>query len=255
MSLWALGWGLGGWTATVVTLPAGVLFYWIRQQLHYRDERRKARVAHMRRSIAANLHDELGSLLMRVHMQAEAMRHKSQTDDAGLERLLSTTTAALLAMRDVAWGLDPGADTVDALQDRMRDLLDQMAPTTALHISFVTEGLEDIAAVPGWMRQEIYQVFKEATTNVLRHAKGAASLAVRLCGYKGLLRLEVQDDGVPMTAPCRNGMGLRNMKLRAQTVGGKLEAGPRTDGPGFRVCMAVPLLPTAPTLWWQWWAK
>lgn len=240
---------------TVILVITGVLIRWKGEQVHKQKERRRTRVAYMRRSIAANLHDELGSLLMRVHMQAEAMRHQDQTDDASLERLVVTTQAALLAMRDVAWGLDPNADTVNAIEDRMRDLLDEMAPTTSLHISFVTEGLEDILAIPGWMRQEIYQVFKESITNVVRHAKGATSLAVRLYGYQGSLKLEIKDNGTPTAAPSRSGMGLRNMNLRAQAVAGELNAGPCTDGPGFRVCLCIPLTPTAQPSWLGRWAK
>jgi signal transduction histidine kinase len=249
--------GIGVWAGAGVVFitVASLLVYWKRLQLHYQRERGRLRVAHLRRSIAANLHDELGSLLMRVHMQAEAMRHQPTHDDAGLERLLATTQAALLAMRDVAWGLDPSADTVNALQDRMRDLLDQMAPTTPLHISFATEGLDNIVAIPGWMRQEIYQVFKEATTNVVRHAKGATCLAVRLYGHNGSLKLEIKDDGTPSVKPRRSGMGLRNMNLRAQAVAGELHTGPRTDGPGFQVCLVVPLNPAPRPSWLEQWVR
>jgi signal transduction histidine kinase len=249
--------GIVVWASAVTVLLTltGVLVYWKRRQLHYRRELGKVYMAHMRRSIAANLHDELGSLLMRVHMQAEAMRHQNTTDKASLERLMATTQAALLGMRDVAWGLDPSADTASALQDRMRDLLDQMGALTSLRISFAAEGLENIRAVPGWMRQEIYQLFKEATTNVMRHAKGATCLAVRLYEHDGSLNLEIKDDGVPAAGPARSGMGLRNMNLRAQAVAGKLTIGPRTDGPGFGVWLRVPLTPVVEPSWLERWAR
>ena len=236
---------IGVWVGAVTVSIAltALLVLWKRRQIRYQRERDRVRVEHLRRSIAANLHDELGSLLMRVHMQAEAMRHQSTNDEASLERLLATTQAALLAMRDVSWGLDPSADTVNALQDRMLDLIDQMTPITSLHISFAAEGLDNIVTIPGWMRQEIYQVFKEATTNVVRHAKGATYLAVRLYGHEGNLKLEIKDDGTLTAKPSRSSMGLRNMGLRAQAVAGELQIGPRTDGPGFLVCLTVPLNP------------
>jgi signal transduction histidine kinase len=213
--------------------------YWVRHWLRRRDEQLQA---HTRSCIAANLHDELGSLLMRLHMQAETML--SQRPNADLQQMLATTQAASSAMRDVAWGLDASADNVEALQDRMRDLFDQLRLNTPLQLSFAAEGLEGIERLPNLVRQEIYLVFKEATTNVMRHAQGASCLAARLYRHKNNLMLEVLDDGAAPTRPARNGMGLRNMQQRAKKVGGKLEAGPRDDGPGFRVSFCAPMSPS-----------
>lgn len=215
-----------------------------RYHLRRREERHQA---HTRSCIAANLHDELGSLLMRLHLQAETMLRQSPGPNPNLQQMLATTQAVSSAMRDVAWGLDARADSMEALQDRMRDLLDQFQLNTPLHLSVATEGLEGTEKLPNLVRQEFYLVFKEATTNVMRHAQGASYLAARLYRQKNNLVLEVLDDGAPPTRPVRHGMGLRNMQQRAQKVGGKLEAGPRADGPGFRVSFCAPLSPS----FWQ----
>lgn len=239
-----------GLSAGVLVLAGSLLYWWGQQRRRFRAQA-QAQQALIRSSIAANLHDELGSLLMRVHLEAEALLHQPQSSTAGLERLLVTTRAAGLAMRDVAWGLDASADTVHALQDRMRDLLDQLAPSTSLRLSLATEGLEELEELPVLLRQEIYLVFKEATTNVLNHAHGASYLAARLYRQHHNLMLEVQDDGVPAGAAGRSGMGLRNMAHRARAVGGQLEAAPRPDGAGFRVWFCAPLAPAEPPAWWD----
>jgi signal transduction histidine kinase len=218
----------------------GLVGYYMHRSRLKRDEKRQAQT---RNGIASNLHDELGSLLMRLHMQTESVLHRLPSSD--LEQVLVTTQAINAAMRDVVWGLDPNADTVEALQDRMRDLVDQLRLISSLRISFATEGLEDIETLPNQVRQEIYLVFKEATTNVLRHAQGATCLATRLYRQKNSLVLEVQDNGTPFATPTRSGMGLRNMQERARKVGGKLETGTRTDGIGFRVFFCAPLCSTS----------
>jgi signal transduction histidine kinase len=225
----------------------GLVGYYLYQRKLKREEKRQAQT---RNGIASNLHDELGSLLMRLHMQTESILHRLPSSD--LEQVLVTTRAISSAMRDVVWGLDPSADTVEALQDRIGDLVEQLRSISPLRISFATEGLEDIETLPNQVRQEIYLVFKEATTNVLRHAKGATCLATRLYRQKNSLVLEVQDNGTPPAAPARSGMGLRSMQGRARKVGGKLEIGARTDGPGFRVFFCAPLCPTS---WLQRWTK
>lgn len=236
-----VGWG-------VVALVSG-LFYWLGRHFVTRPAPGPGQEARIRSRIAANLHDELGSLLMRIHVQAEAMLRPPQRDKTRLVRLLATTQAACSAMRDVAWGLDASADTTEALQDRMRDLLDQLALNTPLDIRFTVEGLDDASVLSGRLRQELFLVFKEATTNALRHALGPTYLAVRLYRQPGSLVLEVKDDGALGETTGRRGMGLRNMQRRAQGVGGQLEAGPRTDGPGFRVWFWVPLAPATPASW------
>jgi signal transduction histidine kinase len=224
-----------------VVIVALCLLAWLVCLLRHRQVRSRAQL-HSR--IAANLHDELGGLLMRLHLQTEALLLQ-RPSDAELHQLLATTQAASAALRDVAWGLDASADTGHALQDRMRDYLDQLALSAPLAVTFSAEGLDEVVALPNQLRQEIYLVFKEATTNVLRHARQATSLAVRLHRQRSSLVLEVVDDGEPVAPRNRQGMGMRNMAIRAKAVRGTLRVGPRPDGPGFRVWLCSPLPPSA----------
>jgi signal transduction histidine kinase len=225
------------------------LVIWLVYLLCQRQARSQAQ---LRSRIAANLHDELGGLLMRLHLQTEALLHQRH-HEAELHQLLATTQAASAALRDVAWGLDAGADTAHALQDRMRDYLDQLALSAPLTVTFVTAGLDELATLPNQLRQEVYLLFKEATTNVLRHARQATTLTVRLHRQRQSLILEVLDDGLALPQagpPSRQGMGLRNMASRARAVRGTLQTGPRTDGPGYRVWLSSPLPAATGLLGW-----
>ena len=208
----------------------------------------------IRADIAANLHDELGSQLMRIHLQAESML-QPPGGHAELPELLGSIQAATSALRDVAWGLDANADNVNALQDRMRELLDQMTTGSPLDVTFTTEGLEGTEAMPPPLRQEVYLVFKEAITNAMRHAPEATSLVVRLRREQDSLLLEVLDDGATIELGRRHSMGLRNMAKRARELGGQLVTGPRTDGAGFQVWLCVPLVAEAVPSWLSRWAR
>ena len=220
-----------------ITVAACLLLVWVGYLFRRCQALSRAR---LRSRIAANLHDELGGLLMRLHLQTAALLHQRQ-NDAELHQLLATTQAASAALRDVAWGLDASADTAHALQDRMRDYLDQLALSVPLAVTFTTEGLDEVTVLPNQLRQEVYLVFKEAITNVLRHAQQATSLVVRLHRRRSFLVLEVLDDGAPVAPRSRQGMGLRSMASRAKAVRGTLTVGPRPDGPGFRVWLCSPL--------------
>ena len=209
--------------------------------LYVVQRRRLAQLRHetaLRSRIAADLHDDVGTLLTRVTMQAELLR-EAQPDPA-LDRLLTNARSAASTMRDVVWSIDAHADTVGALADRMRDYLNQLGPACAgaLHLP---ADLPAARPLPPELRQHLYLVFKEAVTNVVRHARCATHLRVALRPEPGHLVLEVEDDG-PLTpaAPVgRSGLGLRSMARRAAALGGTFEASPLPEK-GFRVRLVVP---------------
>ena len=228
-------------------LAAGYATYWLRL-------RQVLREAHRRAELAANLHDEVGALLTRVHLLAEVLRehHVSATaagpaadgfDTRGtLDRLLYNSRAALQTMRDVVWGIDSRADSVAALLHRMREHLDQTAAAAGLVATLSHAGLGESAALPASTRQHLFLIFKEAVTNAARHARTATEISVHLGPRQGKLVLEVSDNGhrpdSPLLPP--GGMGLRNMAHRAKALGADLRTGPHPDGrPGY--CVLVTL--------------
>ena len=207
--------------------------------LHRRRLARVRRVERLRSRIAADLHDEVGTLLTRVSLQAELLRQTQPTETGPvLERLLSNSRQAAGTMRDIVWGIDAQADTVGALLDRMRDHLDQSAAPAGLATELRVQGLRDAQALPPELRQHLYLIFKEAVSNAARHARHATRLDVTLNRENGWLTLLVQDDGRPTGAATRSGMGRRNMQQRAGLLGGTLTAAPEPGG--FVVRLRVP---------------
>ncbi len=227
--------------------------------LFWLQGRRARREARLRDELAANLHDEVGSLLTKISLMAEVLQ---QADDVAVAttdseagttttapdpvlhqlaaRLLLNSRTAVQALRDVVWSIDSRADSVQALLDRMEDHLDQTAPVAGLRHSFEAEPLAHFQALRPLVRKQIYLIFKEAVTNAVRHGKGATTLRVRLVREGSHFLLEITDDGQAANAPSRSGMGLRSMAARAKAINGTLQTGLRTDGqPGFQVRLKV----------------
>jgi ligand-binding sensor domain-containing protein/signal transduction histidine kinase len=202
----------------------------------------------LRNRIAADLHDELGSLLMRIHVQVESAAQAASAGNKlkpgntlNLQRLLVNTRALSGALRDVVWCMDSHASTLTAVLDRMHDQLDQVEATSSLHTALEINGLNGTEEVPSELRQQFYMIFKEAVTNTLRHAHGATHLRVRVACQAGTLSLEIDDDGNAKLVG-RSGLGLRSMRQRADSIKGLLETGPRSEGRGFRVQLRVPFV-------------
>lgn len=206
-----------------------------------RQRRHAARQAQLHTHLTADLHEEVGTLLARVSMQAELLHQQQPEPSPALARLLGNSHAAARTMRDLVWSADAQATTVGALLDRVRDYLDHTAAPAGLHTQLRINGLPDGLPLPAGLRQHLYLLVKEAVANALAHAAQATTLTVTLTHYAVArdLILSIEDDGLPSAAPARVGLGLRTMQQRAQALRGTLEAGPRREG-GFRVQLQVP---------------
>jgi streptogramin lyase/two-component sensor histidine kinase len=231
-------------TGAILLAMLGYLVFWL-------QGRRARREAWMREELAANLHDEVGTLLTKISLMAEVLQQQpgvavgpepeASAATANLTgRLLRSSRDAIQAMRDVVWSIDSRTDSVQALLDRMQDYLDQTTTDAGLEYTFEVDPSGQLQSLRPLVRKQLYLVFKEAVTNVLRHARGATTVVVRLVREGGGFVLEVTDDGQSALKTGRSGLGLRNMEARAKVLGGALETGPRPDGqPGFRVKLRI----------------
>ena len=205
-----------------------------------RQKSRQQRVQ-LRRQLAHDLHDELGALLVRASLQAELLQEEVPAAAPATTRLLTDLQAASQAMRDVVWGIDPHANTLGDLVDRMREHLEQTRAHPGRHIELHTHGLQAQLEVGQHLRQHVYAIFKEAVTNSLRHARQSTFLQVHVNQQHRQLEMIVQDDGlVEASPPTRRGVGLRSMRQRVATLGGAFEAG-ALPSRGFKVHVTIPL--------------
>jgi two-component system, NarL family, sensor histidine kinase DesK len=91
----------------------------------------------------------------------------------------------------------------------------------------------EVEAVLAW-------TVREASTNVIRHS-GARHSTIRLVPALDQASVEIVDDGHGVNGSDGGGTGLTGLRERLRQAGGRLEAGPREDGPGFRVRAIVPV--------------
>lgn len=94
----------------------------------------------------------------------------------------------------------------------------------------------------------VFRVVQEALTNVLKHARSATRVAVRIAIDGGSVTFSVADDGRsrPGSVP-GDGNGVLGMTERVGLFGGTVSAGPSSDGwvvdGGFPLRAAAPVVP------------
>jgi two-component system sensor histidine kinase UhpB len=85
----------------------------------------------------------------------------------------------------------------------------------------------------------VYRIAQEALTNAVRHS-GCSRIVVGVTAEPDTLVLRVADDGCGIADDPRSGGGIRGMRERALTVGGRLSLG-RAAGGGTEVHLRVPV--------------
>jgi signal transduction histidine kinase len=214
---------------------AGYLLWRYRQREARRQEALRTR-------IAADLHDEVGSMLTQISMQSTLLReggYAPAQQQAYLDQMAEASRRAARQMSDAVWSIDARYDSAASLLDRLRDHAHEVLPPAGVELDFAADAGIEAVAVPLATRQALYYIYKEALHNVVKHAQ-ARQVQVRLRLLGRALALEIRDDGRGTVAASRpGGQGLPNMRMRAQAVGGTLSLAP--DGPGLGLVVRLPL--------------
>ena len=205
-----------------------------------RAELARLAVAEERLRIARDLHDVLGQQLSAMALKSELAARLVGRDPAraGAEiaEVESVARQALDEMRATVSGY---RDTSLAGEVRTATAL-LTAAGVAVTISGVPVGL------PPAVEEAAAWVVREATTNVVRHAK-ATSCGITMGREHGSVVVEVRDDGVAAAgyhAPVLRGTGLVGLTERVHALGGSVSAGP-VDG-WYTVRAVVPVAAPVP---------
>ncbi len=229
---------------SLLTLAGAVLLVVVAVAVYLRQRAAAARREaeyQLRARLAADLHDEVGGLLTRVSLFAELAQETPEP--ALLGELLTESRAAAATVRDIIWSVDTSADTLGALADRLRDLLDQAARASGWQTRFelLPATADPATRLRPDVRQHLYLIGREAVTNALKHGPPVATLTLLLTVEKGgALTLDVRHDGPPVPPlTVRASQGLRNMAARAAQMGSALAVCGPISGGGWEVRVTV----------------
>ena len=198
------------------------LFY--RQLL--RNKMRKVKFLNkIRQKAAADFHDETGHRLARISLFSEVLKYKlngpKEQAEEYLKLIRENVHSLNSSMRDFLWVLNPAQDSAFDLALVLKDFGDDFFDQTA--ITFTTDHLnESLKEIHLTMDQKrhIVLIFKEAMTNILKHAK-ASKNRLQFVLQKGILLICLEDDGIGIRS-AEMGYGLQNMHKRAAEINARL---------------------------------
>jgi len=203
-------------------------------------ERRQA-LARERERIGRELHDGIIQSIYAAGLMLEGARHsipdEPEVARAQLTRAIGSLNQTIQDIRCYIFDLR-GEMPEDDLELGLSKMLRDFRVNTLLETEFIVEG-EDIRVLGAERQQHIFQIAREALTNVARHAQ-ARRVEVHLRHGVNVLQLRISDDGVGLSAlPVNGGHGLRNIRERARLLDGLLDVD-TAPNKGLTLILTVP---------------
>jgi len=192
-----------------------------------------------REKIARDIHDELGSILVRLKIEASLLASKLPAEFSAkahsIEKLLDQ---AMGTASRVARQLRPGILKEFGLAAAIECQADDFAHSTGIACrAQCDEGIE----LDSDTSLALFRIVQETLTNVAKHAR-ASLVVVRLRRENGNIALEIRDNGRgiaerDMDKP--KSFGLRGIRERVQSLNGAFHIGTAEQG-GTLLILKVP---------------
>jgi PAS domain S-box-containing protein len=199
-----------------------------------------------RRTIARELHDEIGQALTAVSVNLQTLHTMPDSPDRLdiLDESVTITQQTLRQVRDLSLDLRPSLLDDLGLGPALRWYLERQAQRVGCAVTLEDE-LGD-TRYPAPIETTCFRVAQEALTNVVRHSNArAVRVSVRRDGDE--IRLTIEDDGTGFDVDAAreraskgHSLGLLGMEERALLAGGRIEITSR-PGSGTRVVARLPV--------------
>ena len=190
--------------------------------------------------IARDLHDSVIQRLFAIGLSLQGTARLVERPEAvmrigeAIDKLDETIRQLRKAIFDIELTINK-----EGLHPKVLDLVHELRSVLGLHPQVSFSGPVD-KVVTGQLSEEVLAVLREALTNVGKHADANQVVVTIAAGEE--LRLVVADDGDGMGDIGSTGRGLKNLRQRAERLGGSVELGISREG-GTRLTWHVPIAP------------
>jgi signal transduction histidine kinase len=187
-----------------------------------------------RNRLARELHDTLAHTLSSQILTLEALKLSANPKDNdlndSLDKLIDNTRRGLddtrRALKDLRARQLEDLGLTAALKSLIADAASRSELSTQCFIS------KELPLLPSKVEQSIYRIAQEAIENIIRHSN-ATNMELKLTNAKGLLTLEISDNGEGFAqhqVDNTESMGVKGMRERAAEIGDEfsIESKPRS---------------------------
>jgi two-component system, NarL family, sensor kinase len=199
-----------------------------------------------RAHLSRDLHDGTSQTLMSIRLLLESAIERLKQGSALaalalLQKALARLGEASIELRRISHRLRPLMLDTLGLPAALKQLGEEMSHTSDVRVAIRLRG--DQIDLPDEIKTVLFRVTQEALTNVAKHAK-ATAVELRLDFDPVELCLAIADNGTgfdikSMQQHPNRGIGLKNMRERLATVGGRCTI--TSNEQGTEVIVSVPM--------------
>ncbi|RYY86523.1 MAG: PAS domain S-box protein [Chitinophagaceae bacterium] len=192
-----------------------------------------------RTEIGKELHDNIGQQLTTIKLYLDLARATADEETVEMIALATRNISDVInEIRTLCRSLIPSTLGDLGLEESINELIHTFTRTQKLRIRFQSEGFNE-ENVADNQKLMLFRILQEQLNNIVKHS-GARKVSVRLAQLPGRVLLEVVDDGIGFDpATVRRGIGLTNMRNRAEMFGGTVTIN-SAPGKGCTLNVSVP---------------
>lgn len=195
----------------------------------------------LRRQIARDLHDDIGSNLASIALISQLGSREppeplqAQSDLGEIHNIAESTSRS---MRDILWMIDGEKTSLSDLVQQMREAARTLLGSLDYTIEVDASHGDTPLSLP--FRRHVLLAFKESLNNAAKHA-GASRIRIRIQSTQKSFQFSVCDDGCGFDIKHRSlGHGLNNLQQRASSLGGRCQIDSAAEA-GTTVSFACPV--------------
>ena len=216
------------------------------------DEERKRRIneiteavlttqEHERSELGKELHDNINQILTtsRLFIEHAISKKQKQNTEELLQQSCKYLSRAIEEIRQLSRTLNLPVIGEFSLREDLEELFSNIKQLKGIEFKFDFM-VSASTTIPPPLRLAIFRIVQEKLNNIIRHAK-ATNAEIGIFEKKNELHLLIHDNGVGFRKEqLLRGMGLRNIKSRADLLGGQVEIQSSQEN-GTRLKIIFPL--------------
>lgn len=179
------------------------------------------KVENMRKRIARDLHDDIGSTLSSISIMSELLLHKPLNTASAEKIALIGKNASLMLekMDDIIWTVNPGNDSYANLELRIREFAIPLFESQNIDFTIKFDKNLSTIQLPMDKKHDIYLIVKEAVNNLVKYSS-CNNCELKFYSVKQGFCVLISDNGIGFNVDIpSNRNGLRNMCQRAEQIG------------------------------------
>ncbi|CCH02105.1 Sensor protein uhpB [Fibrella aestuarina BUZ 2] len=189
--------------------------------------RRLQEAQQIRKQIAHDLHDEVGSTLSSISLLSGMVndliaQKRPESAERAIQKINTDARQILEAIDEIIWTINPGNDSLQRVALRLKEYAQPLMESKNIAFSLVDDPGLDHLPISMDVRRNLYLVAKEAINNLIKYSE-ATQATMRFEHQNNQLKVVIEDNGRGFDvnqASLRTGQ--QSMRDRASAMGGSL---------------------------------